>query len=42
MVIAIVGAIDDWRPLPPGLKLLGQVAAALIPVLAGVTVKHGC
>jgi UDP-GlcNAc:undecaprenyl-phosphate GlcNAc-1-phosphate transferase len=37
-VIAIVGAIDDARDLPPLAKLIGQVAAALIAVEAGVKV----
>ena len=38
--IALVGAIDDVHELSPGLKLSGQVVAALIPVLAGVRVEH--
>jgi len=38
--IAVVGAVDDAVDLPPGLKLLGQTAAALIPVLAGVYVEN--
>ncbi len=39
-LIVLVGAIDDARSggLPPGTKLVGQIAAALIPVLAGVVV----
>jgi UDP-GlcNAc:undecaprenyl-phosphate GlcNAc-1-phosphate transferase len=37
-VIALVGAIDDWRELPPLLKLLGQIAAALVAVEGGVVV----
>jgi UDP-GlcNAc:undecaprenyl-phosphate GlcNAc-1-phosphate transferase len=37
-LIALVGAIDDARPLPPLLKLVGQVAAALIAVKGGVKV----
>jgi UDP-GlcNAc:undecaprenyl-phosphate GlcNAc-1-phosphate transferase len=37
--IAIVGAVDDWRDLPPGVKLLGQIAAAVIAVEAGVLVN---
>jgi UDP-GlcNAc:undecaprenyl-phosphate GlcNAc-1-phosphate transferase len=38
--IALVGAVDDKIPggLPPLVKLTGQILAALIPVLAGVTV----
>jgi UDP-GlcNAc:undecaprenyl-phosphate/decaprenyl-phosphate GlcNAc-1-phosphate transferase len=33
--ITLVGAIDDWRPLTPLVKLLGQIAAAVIAVTAG-------
>ncbi len=40
MVIAAVGAADDVRELSPAVKLVGQVAAALVPVLAGVRVDH--
>jgi UDP-GlcNAc:undecaprenyl-phosphate/decaprenyl-phosphate GlcNAc-1-phosphate transferase len=36
-VITAVGAIDDWRELGASLKLAGQVAAALVLVLSGVT-----
>lgn len=39
-VIAFVGAADDTFELTPAVKLVGQVAAALIPVLAGVRVEH--
>ncbi len=39
-LIALVGAIDDTFELSPAIKLAGQVAAALIPVLAGVRVEH--
>ena len=38
VVIATVGMIDDIWDLPPLVKLLGQTAAAIIPVTAGVTV----
>src|SRR5829696_9250694 len=38
--IALVGAVDDVHELSPGLKLSGQVVAAVIPVLAGVRVEH--
>jgi UDP-GlcNAc:undecaprenyl-phosphate GlcNAc-1-phosphate transferase len=38
-LIALVGAIDDTVDLPPLLKLLGQVAAALIAVEGGVVVN---
>ena len=37
-VIALVGVIDDIFELPALPKLLGQTAAAVIPVLAGVRV----
>jgi UDP-GlcNAc:undecaprenyl-phosphate/decaprenyl-phosphate GlcNAc-1-phosphate transferase len=37
-LITLVGAIDDVRDLPPGVKLLGQVAAALIAVKGGAVV----
>jgi UDP-GlcNAc:undecaprenyl-phosphate GlcNAc-1-phosphate transferase len=40
VAIAAVGVIDDVRGLPALPKLLGQVAAALIPVLAGVRVDN--
>jgi UDP-GlcNAc:undecaprenyl-phosphate GlcNAc-1-phosphate transferase len=39
-LVACVGAVDDVRELSPAIKLLGQIAAALIPVLAGVRVEH--
>jgi len=39
-LIALVGAIDDVVELPPQWKLLGQVAAAVIPVAAGVKVGN--
>jgi UDP-GlcNAc:undecaprenyl-phosphate GlcNAc-1-phosphate transferase len=38
-VIALVGAIDDLRDLPPGGKLVGQIAAAVVAVLGGVKVN---
>jgi UDP-GlcNAc:undecaprenyl-phosphate GlcNAc-1-phosphate transferase len=38
VVITLVGALDDRFDLPPGLKLAGQVVAALIAVNAGVVV----
>jgi UDP-GlcNAc:undecaprenyl-phosphate GlcNAc-1-phosphate transferase len=37
-LIAIVGAIDDWRAMPPLLKLIGQIAAAVIAVEGGAVV----
>jgi UDP-GlcNAc:undecaprenyl-phosphate GlcNAc-1-phosphate transferase len=36
-LITAVGAVDDWRELGAGIKLAGQVAAALVLVLSGVT-----
>ncbi len=36
--IAAVGVVDDIFELPAGWKLLGQTAAAIIPVQAGVSV----
>jgi UDP-GlcNAc:undecaprenyl-phosphate GlcNAc-1-phosphate transferase len=36
-LITAVGAVDDWRELGAGTKLAGQVAAALVLVLSGVT-----
>jgi UDP-GlcNAc:undecaprenyl-phosphate GlcNAc-1-phosphate transferase len=38
-VITLVGAIDDRFDLPPGVKLAGQVLAAVIVVHYGVAVK---
>ncbi|MBV9817502.1 MAG: undecaprenyl/decaprenyl-phosphate alpha-N-acetylglucosaminyl 1-phosphate transferase [Solirubrobacterales bacterium] len=37
-LIALVGAIDDVRDLPPIVKLIGQVAAAVLAVRAGAVV----
>ncbi len=37
-LIALVGAIDDVRELPPAVKLVGQIAAALIAVEGGAVV----
>ena len=39
-VIALVGAIDDIVELAPQWKLLGQIAAAIIPVASGVRVEN--
>src|SRR5215475_1868615 len=38
--IAFVGALDDRFDLPPGVKLAGQIIAAVIPVAAGVEVTN--
>ncbi|HVP03999.1 MAG TPA: MraY family glycosyltransferase [Solirubrobacteraceae bacterium] len=39
-LITLVGALDDRYDLQPLAKFAGQVLAAVIPVLAGVTVGH--
>ena len=39
-VATVVGAIDDFRVLRPGMKLAGQVVAAAIPPLFGVWIDH--
>ena len=39
LVAGVVGSIDDLYDLPPAVKLLGQAAAAAIPVAAGVRVE---
>lgn len=36
LAVALVGALDDVFDLPAGAKLLGQLAAATIPVIGGV------
>lgn len=38
LAIALVGFLDDVFDLPAAVKLLGQIAAVVIPVSAGVTV----
>src|SRR4051794_10313183 len=38
IVITAVGGVDDLVDLPAGVKLLGQIGAAIIPVASGVTV----
>jgi UDP-GlcNAc:undecaprenyl-phosphate GlcNAc-1-phosphate transferase len=38
-IITVVGALDDVFELTPAVKLLGQTAAALAPVLEGVRVN---
>jgi UDP-GlcNAc:undecaprenyl-phosphate/decaprenyl-phosphate GlcNAc-1-phosphate transferase len=42
LAIALVGAVDDWRPggLHPAIKLAGQFGAAAIPVASGVWVEN--
>ena len=39
-LITAIGAFDDRWGLPPAVKLGGQIAAALIPVMAGVRVGN--
>src|SRR5262249_35372669 len=39
IVITAVGVVDDLVDLPPGIKLFGPTAAAIIPVASGVTVE---
>jgi UDP-GlcNAc:undecaprenyl-phosphate/decaprenyl-phosphate GlcNAc-1-phosphate transferase len=39
-LITLVGALDDVMELAPQWKLLGQVAAAIIPVASGVRVEN--
>ncbi len=38
VLIALVGAIDDVKDLPPGVKLAGQVIAAVVAVEGGAVV----
>src|ERR1044072_2655109 len=40
VAISLVGVLDDIFDLNPALKLLGQAAAVIIPVSAGVTVDN--
>ena len=39
-IIVIVGVLDDLRPLPPAIKLAGQIVAALGVVVFGVQLVH--
>ncbi len=39
LVIALIGIADDIRPLRPTRKLLGQIIAALFPVLTGTKIE---
>jgi UDP-GlcNAc:undecaprenyl-phosphate/decaprenyl-phosphate GlcNAc-1-phosphate transferase len=39
LLAVVVGSIDDLYDLPPAAKLAGQIAAAAIPVAAGVRVE---
>ena len=40
VLITLIGAADDKWDLSPPVKLAGQIVAAAIPVLSGVTVDH--
>ena len=40
VVAVLVGTVDDIADLHPGAKLIGQAAAAAIPVMAGVVVDR--
>ena len=40
MVIVVIGFLDDLRPLPPTVKLAGQIVAALGVVVFGVQLVH--
>ena len=39
-LITVIGAVDDAVELRPHWKLLGQIAAAILPVAAGVQVEN--
>ena len=39
-VATVVGAVDDFRGLSPPVKLVGQIAAACIPIAFGVWIDH--
>ena len=40
VVIVMIGALDDLRPLPPPVKLAGQIVASLGVVVFGVQLVH--
>lgn len=40
VVVTLVGALDDRFDLPPGVKLAGQIGAAVIAVRSGVKVEN--
>ncbi len=40
VVIVVIGVLDDLRPLPPPVKLAGQIVAALGVVVFGVQLVH--
>ncbi len=39
-IIVVVGVLDDLRPLPPAIKLAGQIVASLGVVVFGVQLVH--
>jgi UDP-GlcNAc:undecaprenyl-phosphate GlcNAc-1-phosphate transferase len=39
-VIAVIGVVDDLRGLPPNVKLVGQIVAALAPALFGIQLVY--
>lgn len=40
LIVVIVGVIDDIFELPPKLKLLGQILAALVPIYFGLEINR--
>ena len=40
LLMSMLGALDDIRPLPPLGKLAGMIAIAAIPVSLGITIDH--
>lgn len=40
VVIFVVGLVDDLRPLSPGWKLLGQLAAAAVLIMFGLKIEY--
>ncbi len=38
-VVLAVGVIDDLKPLPARVKLLGQIVAACVPILFGIRIE---
>jgi UDP-GlcNAc:undecaprenyl-phosphate GlcNAc-1-phosphate transferase len=40
ILVAFLGALDDIFDLHPAVKLVGQIACAVIPVAAGLTIDH--
>ncbi|MSO44150.1 MAG: undecaprenyl/decaprenyl-phosphate alpha-N-acetylglucosaminyl 1-phosphate transferase [Thermoleophilia bacterium] len=40
VLVAVLGVVDDILGLQPGVKFLGQIACAAVPVVAGLTIDH--